>query len=65
MIVKGKLGRGGKMVTRLTARYDYTTECPARYKQEILHKIYSSTLFDSYSLLLTHERKEMTHFLED
>ena len=33
---------GVKMVTRLTARYDYTTECPARWKQTNLLKCHHS-----------------------
>ena len=37
-----KLGR--KMVTRLTARYDYTTECPARWEQEISYQVLSSLI---------------------
>ena len=46
---------GSKMVTRLTARYDYTTECPARWNQMFYTKCnFSSKLTHS---LMSHDYK--------
>ena len=48
---------GSKMVTRLTARYDYTTECPARWNQMFYTKCnFSSKLTHSWVMTTNHPR---------